>query len=148
MDLYDQKEEVAAEAWLPRSRMIKDNRNHFVLTNSVHYVRALTLNSQGLGMIDHQSIQKEFSLSNSSLARLESVYSDDKLKLVADYDKMQVEFGDAAGVLEIHVGQARYLHSFMRQPTKVSSQNADSSRFSSIWSSKEKGDVDSRSIFG
>lgn len=56
MDLYDQKEEVAAEVWLPRSRMIKDDRNHFVLTNSVHYVRALALNSQGQGMIEHQSI--------------------------------------------------------------------------------------------
>ena len=145
--LYDKKEEVTAEAWLPRSRMVKDNRTHYVLTNSVHYVRALTLNGQGLAMIDHQSIQKEFSLSNSSLARLDSVFSDDKLKLVADYDKMQVEFGDAAGVLEIYVSQGRYVHSFMRQPTKMGSQGGDSSRFPSIWSSKEKGDTALRSIF-
>jgi hypothetical protein len=94
--------------------MIKDVRNHFVLVNSIHYVRALTMDARGHSMVDHESIEKEFGVSNPALATIESVYSDDQQRLLADYDKKQITFGDTTGFVQIQVSSPRYIHDFMR----------------------------------
>jgi len=134
-----------AEQWLPRGRILKDVRNHFVLANSVHYVRALTLDARGHSMIDHESIEKEFDVTDPTLATIESVYSDDQQRLLADYDKKKIIFGDTAGFVQIQVSSPRYNHNFMRQPTKTSSQ-ADSAAFS-LWSSNKATNSSKQFLF-
>lgn len=143
--MYNQKEEVSAVHWLPRSRIIEDVRHHFVLVNSVHHVRALTLDARGHSMLDHQSIEKVFHVSEPALAKIEDVDSDDSQRLRADHDKKQIVFGGTAAFVQIEVSSPRYIHDFMRQPTKAQDQG-DSARFS-LWSNSKATDTSKQFLF-
>lgn len=57
------------------------------------------IDSDSYSIIDHESIMKEFNLSNNSLATIESVYSDASSKLVSENDRKKVVFGKNPGTV-------------------------------------------------
>ena len=97
--MMDSTDALLTYNWLPRSRLHKDLRNHFVLVNSEHYVRTIMTDSDNFSIIDHESIVKEFNLSDNSLATFENVYSDASSKLVSENDRKKVVFGKIPGTV-------------------------------------------------
>jgi len=82
-------------------------------------VKTILTDSDSHSIIDHESIIKEFNLSDNSLATIENVYSDTSSKLVSENDRKKVAFGKNPGTVQIKVSSLRYNYAVMRQPTKL-----------------------------
>jgi hypothetical protein len=87
---------------LPRHKVISGEKNHFVLVNSRHFVRALMFDDSNQAFINHSSIMTDFKSTNHTLLEvypLKESYDDQVYAGI--YDKRRVEVFNYTGTVFI-----------------------------------------------
>lgn len=94
---------------LPLNRVINQEKNHFVLGNSEHYLRYLLFDAQSQVFFNHSSLATEVSTSDPKMARISLVNASYAETVVENrYDVRRVRFLDKTGTVYIKANSKGY----------------------------------------
>ena len=94
---------------LPLHRVINQEKHHFVLANSEHYLRYLLFDAQSQVFFNYSSVATEVSTSDPKMARI-SLVNNSYSEAVVDnrYDVRRVRFLDQTGTVNIKANNKGY----------------------------------------
>ena len=121
---------------LPRSRIVHNERTHFVLVNSRHSIRYLVLDDLNQVSFNSSSLLTSVTASDDSMATIQKLlvanedskamrsYRDDSLSGI--YDKRSVQFKNITGRLYLKAHTTHYLEDFNRYDGDGTKKNGGS----------------------
>ena len=96
--------------YLPRSRIVHNERTHWVLTNSEHHLRYLMLDNELKTFANYSSIIPTITASDASLAKVSSLDGSYAEAILNDrYSKLSVSFTNKTGVVLIDLLADSYI---------------------------------------